>query len=328
LVASGGGFHQPGLLDYLSARGGLQLRPWPAGGSAQFPQPREGFEVAYGAVLQALGQSAQPVSLLPQDYQIAWRKRAGRQRLEFASLVLALICALIFLIGTWHNFSVINRKQALLAKVQAGQDSVEANESLTGDLLAEYEALRPMFAAAQNTIDTLQTLSLLQQSRSNRSCWYVLIADQQSYFTLPLTLNSTNTPGKTNLVASTAASSPFGPAGNSWTLQNYPLPARPGFIAELCIPEEAETARRSLDQIVGELQQKRLFLRADLLSEDLRRALADPKVVIPERQFVLHLDFAETEFLKAASGKRISGASPSRGPKRQRGTTNPSEASE
>jgi hypothetical protein len=34
----------------------------------------------------------------------------------------------------------------------------------------------------------------------------------------------------------------------------------------------------------------------DLLSDDLRRRLADPKVIIPDQYFVLALDFSETEF--------------------------------
>jgi hypothetical protein len=34
----------------------------------------------------------------------------------------------------------------------------------------------------------------------------------------------------------------------------------------------------------------------DLLSDDLRRNIADPKVVLPERHYVLSLDFAETDY--------------------------------
>ena len=44
-----------------------------------------------------------------------------------------------------------------------------------------------------------------------------------------------------------------------------------------------------------------MFERVDLLSEDLRRSLADPKVILPERHFALALDFATTEFQTAAA---------------------------
>ena len=147
--------------------------------------PSKRFEVAFGAALQALGHSAQPVSLLPDDYRMAWQKRLNLQRLELASLGLALLCLLLFGLGTWHKVSLINRKQALLAKVQAGQEALEANDALAAELTAEYEGFRPLFASQQNTLDTLRTLALLQQSRSNRSLWYVLLADQQTYFSQP-----------------------------------------------------------------------------------------------------------------------------------------------
>src|SRR5207253_2182235 len=168
---------------------------------------------------------------------------------------------------------------------------------LTGHLLEEYENFRPFFSAQQNTVDTLKTLALLQQSRSNRSSWYVVVADQQSYFANPPAGTSTNRPGKTNFTLS--GFSPF--TGLAMAFTNF-WPARPGIIAELCIPEDAEVARRSLVLMVAGLQHQPLFSKVDLLSEDLRRSLADPKVIIPDRQFVLSLDFAETDFQKPVAG--------------------------
>ena len=69
---------------------------------------------------------------------------------------------------------------------------------------------------------------------------------------------------------------------------------KPGVIAELCVPEEPEVARRLLAQLVKDLNQQPLFAKVDLLSDDLHRSLADPKVVIPDRHFFLALDFAAT----------------------------------
>jgi len=316
-VASGGGFQLPGLIAYLKTHAGLNVQLWPEVGPPGVAQPAKGFKVAFGAALQALGCSPQSVSLLPEDYRVAWQKRQGRQRLEFASLLLLGVCVLVFALGTWHNLSLINRKEALLAKVQAGQEAVEANDALTGDLVAEYESLRPFFAAQQATLDTLKTLSLLQQSRSNRSWWYVLIADQQSYFTQPLPVSATNKIGRTNpITAPPAAWVLPGPWAGSFGIFPSTSPARPGMIAELCVPEESERARRSLGQIVNELQHQRLFSRVDSIPEDLRRPLADPKVVLPDRHFALELDFAETDFQKLPAGKRTPGTMPVRTPKR------------
>ena len=301
LVASGGAVDQPGFLDYLKTQAGLNLRPWPKSSQPEAVSPSKRFEVAFGAALQALGYSAQPVSLLPDDYRVAWQKRLNLQRLELASLGLAVLCLLFFAFGTWHHLSLINRKQALLAKVQAGQEAVEANDALTAELTTEYEGFRPLFANQQNTLDTLETLALLQQSRSNRSFWYVLLADQQSYFSQPPGPISTNKVSRTNLLAAISSRSRNGviesPAASA-TSTNL-SPAKPGFIAELCIPEDLDGARRVRRQLVEELKEQRLFSKVDLLSDDLRRNLADPKVIIPDRDFVLALDFAATEFQQA-----------------------------
>ncbi len=298
LVASGGAFDQSGLLDYLKAQAGLSLQPWPKGTQPGTVSPPKGFEVAFGTALQALGYSVQPVSLLPDDYRVAWKKRLGRQRLEMASLVLVVLCLLLLALGTWHQVSVIGRKQALLAKVQASQEFVEANDALTTELATEYESFRPLFARQQITLDTLKTLALIQQSRSNRSFWYVLLADQQTYFNQPQGLPATNKLSWTNVFTAPPARAKS--SGLEFTVpaatSTNPTPAKVGYIAELCIPEDVDAARRVRRELVDELKQQQLFSKVDLLSDDLRRNLADPKVLIPDRDFVLVLDFAETEF--------------------------------
>src|SRR5262249_34691684 len=136
-----------------------------------------------------------------------WRKRLSRQRLELVSMVLLGLCVLTMAFGTWHKLRLFTTKNGLLDKIKAGQEDVLANDSLTSDLLTEYENLRPVLAAQQNTIDTLKTLSLLQQSHGNSNFWYVLVADQHSYFTAPPALLATNRPAKTNLLGAAVESS-------------------------------------------------------------------------------------------------------------------------
>jgi len=301
MIATGGVFDQPGYLEYVKRNAGIILQPWPKASQPDTATPSKGFEVAFGTALQALGYSAQPVSLLPENYRVAWQKRLWLERLEFASFALVGICALLLALGTWHKMSLINHKTALREKVRAGQQDVYANDSLTADLINEYESMRPVYAAQQTTLDTLKTISLLQQSRSNRSLWYVLLADQQTYFSAyPPLLVSTN--AQTNIVMTMAerltrlfGSPPLGLTNSS--------PAKPGLIAELCVPEEPEAARVALSQIVKELKQQKLFSKVDLLSDDLRRSLADPKVTVADRDFVLSLDFAETDFQQSLRKK-------------------------
>jgi Tfp pilus assembly PilM family ATPase len=307
-AVSGNALETPALLENLQAKSGLELKPWPTNGSSGCPP---GFEVAFGAAVQALGFSPQPVSLLPEDYREAWRKRLKRKRLEIASAVLILIGALLVGVGTWHQVSLIQRKSALLAKVKEGVESVQANADLTSELLNEYDSLRPLFAQQQNTLDALKALALLQQSRSNADFWFVLVADQQSYFNAPAaSLSGTNKAAQTNVVplavSATSTDSPM----------LSPLPVKPGFIAEVVVPGEPEAARRVLSDLVNRLNQASVFSKVDLLSDDLRRSLSDPKMVIPDRHFVLGLDFAETSFQQPLRARNA----PRPGPRR---TTKP-----
>ena len=71
------------------------------------------------------------------------------------------------------------------------------------------------------------------------------------------------------------------------------------------MPEDLDGARRVLRQIVNDLKRRPLFTKVDLLSDDLRRDLADPQVILPERHFALSLDFAATEFHQSVSAKKL-----------------------
>jgi hypothetical protein len=290
LIGGGGVLEQPGFLDYMRNEASLNIRPWPKKNDPAIISPAAGFEVAFGTALQALGCSGQPVSLLPEDFRQAWRKRLDRQRIEFASVILLVICTLMLSVATWHKLSLVERKKSLLRKVTAGQEAFSVNETLSGALVTDYEVLRPVFAAQKNTLDTLEALTLLQNSRSNRSFWFVVVADQQSYFSAPLPPPSTNRPARTNISVSLPERSPA-----PGTVTNISQ-AKPGLIAELSVPEDAERARSLLSELVTGLRRGKLFSKADLLSDDLRRNIADPKVVLPERHFVLSLDFAETDY--------------------------------
>ena len=58
-----------------------------------------------------------------------------------------------------------------------------------------------------------------------------------------------------------------------------------------------------LSQVVKDLTQQPIFSKVDLLADDLRRNVADPKVTLPDKDYVLTLDFAQTDFVAAAPRK-------------------------
>ena len=292
LIATGGAFDQPGLRDYLARHAGLKFQLWPTSNSPATLRPAQGFEIALGTALQALGQGPQSASLLPLNRRLAWKKHLSRQRLEFLNAVLLAACFVALALGIWQKLALIESKQALTNQVQAGLGDVQENSALTRELLNGYVELRPLFERQQATVDTLQSLALLQTARSNRPLWCVLIADQQSYFAHPPTLATTNKP------PTGTADAEFVPRRRELTNAS---PARPGLIAELCVPEDVDAARSTLSLVVSSLKKSPVFERVDLLSEDLRRSLADPKVTLPERHFALALDFATTEFQATAT---------------------------
>ncbi len=305
-VATGPLFDQPGLFPYLQKKG-FKLQPWPRSANGSNSGVSKGFEIAFGAASQALLHGEQSVSLLPEDFQLRWRQRLAREKIELASIVLLFVAALLLAFGTWRQLSLVERKQALLAKVQAGQSAADENEQFSSGMISEYETLRPLVARQQNTLDILHTLALLENARSNRSFWFVLISDQQSYFTASLNPASTNRPARTNSTASAERSLPLLPGVSRPFLGSTNLnPAKAGIIAEMCVPEDAEAARVVLSQFVKDLKQQPLFSKVDLLSDDLRRPIVDPKVVLPDKDFVLALDFAETDFLLPATARRAS----------------------
>ncbi|HPU56419.1 MAG TPA: hypothetical protein PLH97_09080, partial [Verrucomicrobiota bacterium] len=295
LVASGGAFHQPGLLDYLK-QAHMPFRLWPSGNRSDASSLPPGYEVAYGMALQALGHAAQPVSLLPAEYRLAWKKQALQRRLELVSAAMVLVCVLVFAAATWHQWSLLKRKEQLTDKVRAASAMVSENARLASQVYEQYETLRPVFKLQQNTLDTLRTLALLQQSRTNDAFWYVVLADQQSYFSQPAALATNRAAGRTNPPVTPFFSSDLlGPSTAQPSFAETQA-ASPGYIAELCIPGNAESARTLLSRLVTHLKDQSLFSKVDLLSDDLRRNMADPKVIVPDRHFVLELDFAETAF--------------------------------
>ncbi len=292
---SGAVFDQAGLLDYLNARSGLKFHRWATQQSPDAVVPATGFEIALGTALQALGQGAQPVSLLPASRRAGWHNRLGRQRLEFASSLLLLIVLVALGFGIWQKVALIRQKQALQTKVDKARESAQANRAYTEDLLDNFDLFRPMFERQQNTTDLLHTLGRLQLARSNQNYWCVLFADQQSYFSHSAETPATNKP---------AAPLDFVRVRSIVTNTS---PVKPGCIAELCVPEDSDTARQVLSALVGELKKDPTYARVDLLSEDLRRKVADPTVILPEKYFALALDFAANEFQPPAQPRKTRG---------------------
>ncbi len=277
LVLSGGGAEQPGLIEFLNEDGGLTFERWPDDNVPGVQTMPRQFNIAYGAALQALGAVAQSASLLPAVLREDWGKRRVHQHLLTGIFAVLIATIILLALGTAQKFTAANRKEVLMEQAKLALEKAEQTALLRRNLTDNYERLRPVLRKGQQTLDTLKTLSLLEQSRTNRNLWYVLFADQPSYFASRTT----------NLFQHQR------PAFNGTTNM---LPQRSGFIAELCINQEGEAMRQTLGQVVGELKQSSMFSNVDTLPSDLRRDMAQTDVILPGRHFALSLELVSSDF--------------------------------
>jgi type IV pilus assembly protein PilM len=273
IVLAGGAALQPGFIGHLNRNGKGRFALLP--GESAMPSS---VAVAFGAAFVAWHPGSSG-SLLPSRLKQHSRKLRLHERLLAVSAVLLAVLGLLLAVGIWQKTTSISRKKALLFQAETALAQVGATESLEGDLALKYERLRPVLRRQQQTLDTLQTLALLDQTRSNRNLWYVLFADQLSYSSGRTTLNTNvaNNSASTNKTSTTKAA----------------------FIAELCLNEEGEALRRTLGQVVAELKQSTLFTNVDTLPGDRRKPLADPKVLLPEKHFALAMESAGDDFQRS-----------------------------
>jgi Tfp pilus assembly PilM family ATPase len=304
VVLCGGASLQPGLLGHLNRASRVRFIEWPALADGDWPVCR--FGAAFGSALQALGKSRQPASLLPAEVREFWRKQHSLHLLHSLNFFALALVILLLAFGTWQQVEELLQKRSLLTDSQTALEKARATETLSRQLTRHYERLRPVLQRQQQTFDTLQTLALLQQARSNQSLWFVLFADQHSYFTMPV-------PGATNL-----ASTP-----TSLSLATNVPAVKEGFIAELCVPEDGEAMRQTLSRLVSSLKLAPSFKNVDSLSADRRRSLADTNVVLTDHHFALEIELKDSPFRLSEPGteRKPGGGSRTAGGSGERSTT-------
>jgi Tfp pilus assembly PilM family ATPase len=269
VILCGGGSLQPGLAAYLNRAGGMRFGLWPGEGRGAVPGPR--FAVAYGAAIQALGRSRQPVSLLPVQVRQFWRGHHAVSLLHSLIVFLLAMSVLVLGFGTWQKRELEKSKVALLEQSKVALEKARTIEDLSLEVRRRYERLRPGLERQQATIDALQGLALLRQVRDNQSFWFVLFADVPSYV-------AARPWGETNAPVPVAV-------GVQPT-----FPVREGFVAEVCVPEQGESMRRTLSQLVSDMRRTQLYSNVDLLPADRRRPVVDSALVLPEQHFALAME--------------------------------------
>lgn len=280
VILGGGGARQPGLLEYLRSTSHLRFTEWSnlSGGENELPLDR--YAVAYGVALKSLGVSLPSTSLFPTHLREARKRRYTQELLQRVNWMLLLFVALLLLFGTAQKFNLAKKKNALLKQSQAVLQQAKEVESLHRQWEEAYEQLRPVLKQQKGTVDTLTTWSQLQQVRGDKKLWYVLFADQKSYF-----------------AGQTAPSSHPGFIADDDALTDSTPPGKYGFVAELSLAEEGEVMRQTLSKVVAELKKNTAFTNVDTLPLNQRKYLVNTNVIIPDRYFSLSIELAENTFL-------------------------------
>lgn len=273
-ILGGGGALQPGLMEFLRRSSGLSFNGWPEDGEGTLsPQ----FAVAYGTALQALGQSPVTVSLLPVEIRVSSDRRRHVRQWQSLNIMFLTVVFIAMLAATWQKMMLASHKQELIQEADRAHEKAVATESLARQVMLGYGHINPILQQQKRTLDTLETLSLLQQVRTNLNLWFVLFADQKTYFTYPI-VTSTN---GTNVAEITIPSTNI-------------VAFKPGFVAELSLLEEGEPMRRTLSQVVTNLKTAPLFSNVDILSDDRRRSIISSNLVLAGRNFAVAMELADS----------------------------------
>jgi Tfp pilus assembly PilM family ATPase len=277
VTISGGILQTPGLLACLQTQPGFAFTRWPKPGSVLDPQFLSDFAVAYGTALEAFQRPLHTPSLLPpllRAHRLNLRRLAT---VNAACIAFLALVALLLVIATWQKVSLLNRKRALGEQAGRALAQVEKIEDLTRQRNLAFEQVWPLLDRQERTLDLLHTLRTLQESRAQKDFWCVLVADQDGYArgtTLPVI--TTNRFGVSNTLGASEESL-----------------LKPAFIVELCVPATGEQTLKVVSDVVADLKKNPLFSRVDSVPKDQRRALVDPKVLIPDRYFAVSVELAD-----------------------------------
>jgi Tfp pilus assembly PilM family ATPase len=275
VVLCGGGSEQPGLVEYLRQEPDLEFEVWPNNADDDAGLPMKRCAAAYGLALQALRQIKWPASLLPTALRTAKQRQRLLMTANWAGFFLLALVLACLIIGTARKWSLAGRKAKLVRNVQLAVQQAEDIEGLIAKREQDYGRVRLLVERRTRTMDFLKTLQILQQVREKKDLWFVLLADQGSYFA-GTTVGAAET-NQMRLADSAAASNRVEHLG--------------GFIAEVAIPGKDEERLRVLHELVEGLKKEKLFRNVDSLPASQRSTnFFDPKILAPERYFSLSLD--------------------------------------
>lgn len=272
VYVAGGGAGQKGLIEHLNSLGQMRFCRWP---NPFRGEPMDSFWVACGVARVALGFEPAALSFLPGQYQERRSKRALWEIVQAVILVLFALACVVLGLGTYKNSVLLKQKRSLIAQTTEALESAQLLGELTQQLETGYSAISPILERRNMTLVALQSWMAVNQVRTNTDFWMVLFADSVSYHD-----------GTTAPQLSTNQPSPASISMASHSTTNAE------FVAEVCIPQQGEPARRILSQFIASLKRLSIFSRVDALPTERKRELVDPRVMISNQVYGVTMDVA------------------------------------
>ena len=270
---AGGGAAQKGLVEHLNRCGPMRYQRWPALPDTHSGEPMDQYWVSYGVARMALGKEPNTLSFLPVAFRQSQLRRRTWEVLQAVIVALMAAVILVLALGTWQNKSLLAQKRALITQTEQALESAWTVAELAQEADASYAALGPILERRGQTLLVLRSWLGVNQVRTNDDFWLVLFADGASY------MAGATAPQAATNVTSAALGALLGPPASPYE-----------FIAEVCIPQRGETARRTLSQFVLALKRLGIFANVDALPAERKRELVDSRVIISNQVYGVSME--------------------------------------
>jgi Tfp pilus assembly PilM family ATPase len=280
IYVSGGGSCQPGLMDYLKSKRGLNIDVWPQPPELSPDAPVARYAIAWGAVLGCFGKTESGCSLLPLDMR-RYKKRADLlMSMNWMCLGVCAVLLCLLALGSAHKLFLGSRIADMASDAKAALIKAEDIELLVQNREQEYGKMLPVAEAQKKTMDVIQTLQYMQQMRESKDMWFLLLADQASYMD-----GAAQPPPDTN-----ALTSGYAP------IKGTNQAARNSLVMGLTISGQPEERLAVVRDIRASLKKQPLYQQVDRLPTSLINTnVHDPRVALPDRHYSLLLDLTPSE---------------------------------
>ena len=166
-------------------------------------------------------------------------------------------------------------KSDLLEELDSVEARVGKNLEVFDSLKEEYQMLRPLLMAEDQTVAVLKTLDTLQSISREDPGWMVLLADIDSYYSIGDQLQARALADDTNSEPSSTT--------NRIVMDR-------GLVLEMVLDAKGEAMRRRLEETVAFFRQSNFILRADTLPGNARRSIVSSNVILNDRHFAVILE--------------------------------------